>query len=81
MEQITVMPVTAWHIGLAPAMQVGLIRLAFLSQPKQEASQADQSPIYGLSVQQMRTLSEALGKAADQLQAAAPVAGRTPQPE
>lgn len=67
MEQHKVMPITDWKVGHAPSIQRGIMKLAYLSQPKQSADAADESPIYAMTPEQMRAMAQALQKVADQL--------------
>ena len=69
-------PVVRWGISQAPTHQIGLIRLAYFTAPGQTDDQASESPIYGFSPEQLRTLADALNQAADELQAAVPPPGR-----
>lgn len=74
MEKSPVLPVTQWGISQVPTHQIGLVRLAYLTEPNQSREQATQSPIYGFSPQQLRALAETLQRTADELEAAAPTA-------
>lgn len=76
-NKIPVLPVVRWGISQAPSQQVGLIRLQYLSTPGQTLEQAQESPIYGFSPQQLRALAETLQQTAAQLEAAATAIKKT----
>jgi hypothetical protein len=69
-NQTLVHPVVRWGTSKAIEHQIGLIRLAYLTQAGQTDEQATESPIYGFSPQQLRALAESLTQTADQLESA-----------
>ena len=69
-----VLPVVRWGVSQAPSHQIGLIRLQYLTAAGQSVDQAQDSPIYGFSPQQLRALADTLKQTAEQLEAAAPSA-------
>ncbi|MBP7453624.1 MAG: hypothetical protein KA914_12590 [Ottowia sp.] len=71
-NKTAVLPIVRWGISKVASHQIGLVCLAYYTQPGQSADQATESPIYGFSPDQLRALAQALTQTADQLEASAP---------
>lgn len=68
MEKIpTPLPVVRWGTSFVRSEKLGLIRIAYRTEPGQSDHQAVESPIYAMSPEQMRAMAEALTRVADDL--------------
>ncbi len=67
-----VLPVVRWGISQAPTHQIGLVQIEYLTAAGDITGAAAQSPIFGFSPQQLRSLAQTLQQTAEQLEAAAP---------